>query len=87
MAKNINISDLSFDGIKNNIKKYINKENIIIHQDKYMDFFYINDLYRVLINIILKTGFNHTKLLMNILMVMLPKKLKNMMSLFQNFED
>jgi len=50
-----NHDELETRMIKNNIKKYINKENIIIHQDKYMDFFYINDLYRVLINIILNT--------------------------------
>jgi len=30
--------------IKGNIKRYINKESIIIHQDKWMDFFYIKDL-------------------------------------------
>lgn len=30
--------------IKANIKRYINKEPIIIHQNKLMDFFYMNDL-------------------------------------------
>jgi len=30
--------------IKSNIKRYINKEEIIIHQDKLMDFFYMKDL-------------------------------------------
>jgi len=30
--------------IKGNIKQYINKESMIIHQDKYMDFFYMKDL-------------------------------------------
>jgi GDP-L-fucose synthase len=30
--------------IKGNIKRYINKEPMIIHQDKYMDFFYMKDL-------------------------------------------
>jgi GDP-L-fucose synthase len=30
--------------IKSNIQRYINKEAIIIHQDKLMDFFYIDDL-------------------------------------------
>jgi dTDP-4-dehydrorhamnose reductase len=30
--------------IKANIKRYINKEPIIIHQDKFMDFFYMKDL-------------------------------------------
>jgi GDP-L-fucose synthase len=29
--------------IKGNIKRYINKEPIIIHQDKFMDFFYMKD--------------------------------------------
>jgi nucleoside-diphosphate-sugar epimerase len=30
--------------IKSNIQRYINKEPIIIHQDKYMDFLYMEDL-------------------------------------------
>lgn len=30
--------------VKSNIKRYINKEPIIIHQNKIMDFFYIEDL-------------------------------------------
>jgi nucleoside-diphosphate-sugar epimerase len=30
--------------IKSNILRYINKENIVIHQDKQMDFFYMKDL-------------------------------------------
>jgi GDP-L-fucose synthase len=30
--------------IKSNILRYINKENLIIHQDKKMDFFYMKDL-------------------------------------------
>ena len=30
--------------IKGNIKRYINKESILIHQDKHMDFFYMKDL-------------------------------------------
>ncbi len=30
--------------IKGNIQRYINKEQIIIHQDKFMDFFYMEDL-------------------------------------------
>jgi len=30
--------------IKSNILRYINKENIIVHQDKKMDFFYMKDL-------------------------------------------
>ena len=34
--------------IKANILKYINKEPIIIHQDKWMDFFYMNDLCKII---------------------------------------
>jgi len=30
--------------IKGNIKRYVNREPIIIHQDKFMDFFYMKDL-------------------------------------------
>lgn len=30
--------------IKNNILRYINKDSIVIHQDKFMDFMYIEDL-------------------------------------------
>jgi GDP-L-fucose synthase len=30
--------------IKGNIKRYINKEPMIIHHDKFMDFFYMKDL-------------------------------------------
>jgi len=33
--------------IKNNIKRYINKESIEVHQDKLMDFFYMKDLIRL----------------------------------------
>ena len=34
--------------IKNNILRYINKENIVIHQDKIMDFMYIDDFIKIL---------------------------------------
>ena len=34
--------------IKANILNYINKKPIIIHQDKWMDFFYMNDLCEVI---------------------------------------
>lgn len=34
--------------IRNNITNYINKNPITIHQDKYMDFFYIEDLIQVI---------------------------------------
>jgi nucleoside-diphosphate-sugar epimerase len=33
--------------IKSNIKRYLDKQPIIIHQDKYMDFFYMKDLVSV----------------------------------------
>jgi GDP-L-fucose synthase len=33
--------------IKSNIKRYINKESIQIHQDKYMDFIYMPDLVKI----------------------------------------
>lgn len=33
--------------IKSNIKRYINKEEIIIHQNKLMDFFYMEDLIKL----------------------------------------
>jgi dTDP-4-dehydrorhamnose reductase len=39
--------------IKSNIKRYINDEPIIIHQDKIMDFIYMPDLVSIVENIIL----------------------------------
>jgi GDP-L-fucose synthase len=41
-------SELETRMIKNNILNYINKKPIIIHQDKWMDFFYMNDLCEVI---------------------------------------
>jgi nucleoside-diphosphate-sugar epimerase len=38
--------------IKSNILRYINKEKIIIHQDKFMDFFYMHDFLVIIKNII-----------------------------------
>jgi len=38
--------------IKSNIIRYINKEKIIIHQDKFMDFFYMEDFLKIINNII-----------------------------------
>jgi GDP-L-fucose synthase len=37
-------NELNTRFIKGNIKQYINKKPIIIHQDKFMDFFYMKDL-------------------------------------------
>lgn len=34
--------------IKSNIKRYINHDNIIIHTDKWMDFFYMKDLIKLI---------------------------------------
>lgn len=34
--------------IKSNIQRYINKQPIIIHQDKFMDFFYMKDLVSII---------------------------------------
>lgn len=34
--------------IKANIKKYINKEPLVIHQNKYMDFIYMDDLVKLI---------------------------------------
>jgi nucleoside-diphosphate-sugar epimerase len=42
-----NENELETRFIKSNIIRYINKEPIVIHQDKYMDFFYMKDLCRL----------------------------------------
>ena len=34
--------------IKGNIKRYINKESILIHQDKFMDFIYLEDISHII---------------------------------------
>jgi GDP-L-fucose synthase len=38
--------------ISSNIKNYINKKPIIIHQDKYMDFTYFDDFYNILVAVL-----------------------------------
>lgn len=38
--------------IASNLSKYIKKENLIIHQDRYMDFIYIKDLFLILNHIL-----------------------------------
>jgi GDP-L-fucose synthase len=43
-----NENELDTRFIKSNIKRYINKEPIQIHQDKAMDFFYMTDLFNVI---------------------------------------
>ena len=42
-----NYDELSTRMIKSNIINYINKKPIVIHQDKWMDFFYMADLIKV----------------------------------------
>lgn len=37
-------NELNTRFIKSNIKRYIDKQPLVIHQDKYMDFFYMDDL-------------------------------------------
>jgi nucleoside-diphosphate-sugar epimerase len=41
-------NELSTRFIKNNIKRYINRKNLIIHQNKKMDFFYMKDFISIL---------------------------------------
>ena len=41
-------NELSTRFIHNNINNYINKKPIVIHQDRYMDFLYMNDLLNVI---------------------------------------
>lgn len=40
-------NELNTRFIKSNILRYINKENLIIHEDKKMDFFYMKDLIKI----------------------------------------
>ena len=40
-------NELNTRFIKSNIKKYISKKPIIVHQNKYMDFFYMEDLVKI----------------------------------------
>lgn len=41
-------NELNTRFIRNNIINYINKKPIMIHQDKYMDYIYLDDLYTVI---------------------------------------
>ena len=43
-----NENELDTRFIKNNIKRYINKQSIEIHQNKLMDFFYMEDLIKLI---------------------------------------
>jgi len=38
----------NFRLIKNNVQRAINGEYMVIHQDKFMDYFFINDVYKVI---------------------------------------
>lgn len=46
------VNELNTRFIKNNIIKYLNKEPLIIHQNKYMDFIFIDDLIKVVEHVI-----------------------------------
>ena len=50
-----NHDELETRMIKYNIKNYIHGRPIVIHQDKYMDFFYIEDLAKIIIKVINRT--------------------------------
>ena len=52
-------NELSTRFIKNNINNYINHKPIIIHQDKYMDFFYMEDLVNVINHLLNNPQFNY----------------------------
>lgn len=43
--------------IKGNIKRYLNQENLIIHQDKQMDFFYMPDLIHIIDQYIIENAY------------------------------
>ena len=45
--------------IKSNILRYINKEKMIIHQDKFMDFYHIDDFLHIIKNIIYNSNCNN----------------------------
>jgi UDP-glucose 4-epimerase len=45
------LNELSSRMIKHNIINYINNDNIIIHQDRFFDFFYIDDIFTIIINL------------------------------------
>jgi hypothetical protein len=40
-------NELNTRFIKSNLLRYINRENMVIHKNKFMDFFYIEDLVKV----------------------------------------
>jgi len=46
------INELNTRMIKANIINYIEGKNIIVHQDRYFDFIYIDDLFKIILNII-----------------------------------
>lgn len=42
-------NELNTRFIKSNLQRYINRENMVIHKNKFMDFFYMKDLVKVVI--------------------------------------
>jgi GDP-L-fucose synthase len=51
-----NYDELDTRMIKGNIKNYIARKDITIHQDKHMDFFYLEDLYVIIKNVIFSSN-------------------------------
>lgn len=60
-------NELSTRFIKNNINNYINHKPIIIHQDRYMDFFYMEDLVNVIDHLLNNPQLKHKDINMSYL--------------------
>jgi GDP-L-fucose synthase len=60
-------NELSTRFIHNNINNYINKKPIVIHQDRYMDFLYIEDLVNIITYFLKNTVTNYTDINMSYL--------------------
>ena len=60
-------NELSTRFIKNNINKYINHKSMIIHQDRYMDFLYMEDLVNIITYFLKNIVTNHTDINMSYL--------------------
>lgn len=46
--------------IKSNIKRYLNNETLVVHENKKMDFFYMNDLIKLIEHYVLKNNLPQT---------------------------
>lgn len=60
-------NELSTRFINNNIKNYINKKPIVIHQDRYMDFLYMEDLVNIITYFLKNTVTSYTDINMSYL--------------------